>query len=75
MFRNAVLPEDIDKVRDAGEVRSMLSKIAEEIEARGEARGRRERERSIAKNMKDNGEPIEKIMEFTDLSREEIEKL
>lgn len=79
MFRNAVLPVDIDKVRDARGVRSMLSKIAEEMEARGEARGRiqgvKEGMRIAARKMKDNGEPIEKIQEYTGLDREEIEEL
>ena len=31
--------------------------------------------KAVAKEMKANGEPIEKIMKYTNLSREEIEEL
>lgn len=37
--------------------------------------GRKEEKIEIAREMKKNGEPIEKIMKYTSLSREEIEKL
>lgn len=41
----------------------------------GKAEGKQERNIEIARQMKAEGEPIEKIMRFTGLSSEKIEKL
>lgn len=41
----------------------------------GMVKGMEERNVTIAREMKQNGEPIEKIMQYTQLSQEEIEKL
>ncbi len=50
-----------------------------EGEKKGEKKGRKEgmneKAAAMAKEMKDNGEPIEKIVKYTSLSRENIEKL
>lgn len=46
--------------------------IAFEIASEKKAKEKTEK---IAKKMKDNGEPIDKIIEYTELTREEIEKL
>ena len=47
-------------------------KIGEE---RGEASGRAEREIEMARAMKNDKEPIDKIIKYTGLTKEEIEKL
>ena len=44
-------------------------------EARGEASGRAEREIEMAKAMKSENEPVDKIIRYTGLSAEAIEKL
>ncbi|MEM6965395.1 MAG: Rpn family recombination-promoting nuclease/putative transposase [Bacteroidota bacterium] len=44
-------------------------------EAKGEIKGARRRNIEIAKQMKEDGEPIQKIQKYTGLSKEEIEKL
>ena len=41
----------------------------------GRTEGRDERNLEIARNMKADGEPMEKIMRYTGLTKEEIEKL
>ncbi len=37
--------------------------------------GKEEERNEIAEEMKNNGEPIEKIMKYTNLTKEEIENL
>lgn len=49
-----------------------------DAEARGEARGEvrmKEEKITLAKEMLSNGEPLERIIKYTKLSKEEIEKL
>jgi len=41
----------------------------------GKEQGKEEERNGIAKEMKNDGEPIEKIMKYTNLSRKEIEGL
>jgi predicted transposase/invertase (TIGR01784 family) len=41
----------------------------------GYDKGREENAREMAKTMKNEGEPIEKISRYTNLSKEEIQKL
>ena len=58
---------------------STVKKAEEKAEARGEARGKAEgkveRNIEIAKEMLLEGEPMEKIIKFTKLTKEEIERL
>ncbi|MCC8406162.1 MAG: hypothetical protein LN560_00740 [Rickettsia endosymbiont of Sceptobius lativentris] len=44
-------------------------------EARGEAKGEARQKISMAKKMLAKNRPLDEIMEFTDLTEEEIEKL
>ena len=41
----------------------------------GEAKGKKEEKLAVAKKMKTKGLTTEEIMEYTELSKEEIEKL
>jgi hypothetical protein len=58
---------------------STVKKAEEKAEARGEARGKAEEnirvKIEIAKEMLLDGEPMEKIIRFTKLTKEEIERL
>ena len=54
---------------------SEIYQAREEGIEQGEASGREEREIEMAKMMKSDNEPIEKISKYTGLSVEEIEKL
>ncbi len=47
----------------------------EHARAAGEAKGKAKRDIEIARNMKMDGEPVERIMKYTGLSKEEIERL
>ena len=47
----------------------------EKAEQKAEQRGEQKQKIAIAKEMKADNEPIDKIMRYTGLSREEIEKL
>ena len=49
--------------------------VYKEGEKRGEEQGERQQTLVIAQVMKQAGEPTEKIIAYTQLSREEIEKL
>jgi predicted transposase/invertase (TIGR01784 family) len=51
-------------------------RIGEEIgEQKGMEKGIEKRNKEIAKEMKKKGEPVEKISEYTGLSKREIEQL
>ena len=52
-----------------------IQEAREQGEAQGEASGRAERELEMAKMMKADNEPTEKIIKYTGLSREKIELL
>ncbi len=52
-----------------------IQEAREQGEARGEASGRAEREIEMAKAMKDDNEPVEKIARYTGLAKEKIELL
>lgn len=49
--------------------------VYKEGEKRGEEQGEKQKALSMAQAMKQAGEPIEKITAYTQLSREEVEKL
>jgi len=65
----------VDEIKDITEVKPMLTKIAEQLRAEGEARGKAETLRETAKKMREKGISIEQIEEITGLTREEIERL
>ena len=71
MFRSEIKPEEIEKIRDIQEAKSMLTQLAEKIEQKGIEKGRIE----TAKRMKEKGTDFEFISEITGLSIEEIEQL
>ena len=53
----------------------MIAEAKEEGLAEGEASGRAEREIEMAKAMKSENEPVDKIIRYTGLSAETIERL
>lgn len=69
---------DIQEAREQGEKRGRTESLAEGEkigEARGEASGRAAERVVMAKMMKADNEPTEKIAKYTGLSREKIELL
>ena len=54
---------------------SGMKKARDEGRTEGRTEGRDERNLEIARNMKADGEPIEKIMRYTGLTKEEIENV
>ena len=67
----------LEKVRP-GEVEKMITNIEKNLEKawkEAEERGVEKRNIEIAKQMLIDGEPVEKIMKYTGLSKEEIEEL
>lgn len=54
---------------------SVMKKAKDEGRAEGRAEGKAEEKIEVAQNMKADGESVEKIMRYTVLSKEEIEKL
>lgn len=54
---------------------SGMKKAKDEGRAEGRAEGKAEEKIEVARNMKADGESVEKIMRYTGLSKEEIEKL
>jgi predicted transposase/invertase (TIGR01784 family) len=75
MFRTSINQEDIDKIKDIKETKSMLTILAEEIRKEGKIEGKMEGKMEDAKKMKDKGLEIVFIHEITGLTIEEIEKL
>ena len=54
---------------------SGMKKAKDEGRAEGRAEGKAEEKIEVARNMKADGESVEKIMRYTGLSKEEIEKM
>ncbi len=52
-----------------------LKNVVDTLFDEGKAEGKEERNFEIARQMNSAGEPIEKIIRFTGLTKEEIEKL
>jgi predicted transposase/invertase (TIGR01784 family) len=77
------LQETFVQIKELTEVKSMLTKLAEEIEARGEKRGiqqgilqgAQQKALETARRMKEKGYAIAEIADVTGLTIEEIEKL
>lgn len=83
MFRSEMKSEEIDKIRDIQEAKSMLTQLAEKIEQKGIEKGKlegkteglREGKIEMAKRMKEKGTDYHFISEITGLSLKEIEQL
>lgn len=57
------------------DLKNVVDTSFDEGKAEGKAEGKEERNIEIARQMKSEGEPIEKIVRFTGLTPEEIKKL
>jgi len=87
MFRAEMDPALVERIKDVTETKSMLTLLAEQIRnegktegieqgiEKGKLEGEKEKAIMVAKNMLKDGEPIEKIVKYTGLSMEEMEKL
>ena len=70
----------IKKLMEAGKISKrskvgMWTRILLNPEEIGEEEGRREQQIEMAKKMLEKNKPIEEIMEFTELTKEEIENI
>jgi len=79
MFRTSINQEDIEKIKDIKETKSMLTILAEEIrkegKIEGKIEGKNEEKIEAAKKMKNDGLDFSLISKYTGLTIEEIEKL
>jgi len=91
MFRHAIDNKEVKKITGLTEVKSMITQIAEQIEARGEKRGMEQgmeqgmergmeqgmekKAREDALRMKEKGYALKDIADITGLTEEEIKKL
>ena len=57
------------------DLKNVVDTSFDEGKAEGKVEGKEERNIEIARQMKSEGEPIEKIARFTGLTKQEIEKL
>ena len=71
MFRASVSEEQIEKINNIKEAKSMITLLAEKIEKKGKIEGKIE----DAKVMLQDGFTIEQVMKYTGLSREDVIKL
>ena len=78
MFRDNVKIEDMDRINDILEVKSMLTVIADDIMKRGiekgiekgKEKGKYEEQIQIARKLLKDGIPVEKISGYTGLDKE-----
>ena len=75
MFRGSLENDDIDKVNQLTEVKTMLAEVVDKIEERGEHRGMHQARREDAKKMLDRGFSVKDIAEITGLTEQEIREL
>jgi predicted transposase/invertase (TIGR01784 family) len=79
MFQNALNEKELERIKELTEVKSMLTQIAEQIEARGVQQGMQQgmqqKARENALKMKEKGYSVEDIADITGLTVEEIQKL
>lgn len=83
MFRGSLEKNDIDKVHQLTEVKTMLAEVVDKIEQRGEQRGElrgeqrgmKQARREDARKMLDEKLDINLIMRITGLSEQEIKEL
>ncbi|MBQ7607422.1 MAG: hypothetical protein IJU76_05580 [Desulfovibrionaceae bacterium] len=64
--------KEFEAIHELEEFGTMLENVLPDWEARVEKKARNERDREIAKKMLEGNEAIEKIMQFTGLSRQDI---
>jgi len=75
MFRYVLKEDDIEKINELTEVKSMLTQVVEKIEERAIHQGAKEKALETALKMKGKGYGESEIAEITGLSLEEIRKL
>ena len=75
VFKGALDKDDIAKIHELTEVKSMLAEIADKIEERGVRKGRSEGRQEAARKMLQKGFSIEDIADITGLTKEIIESL
>ena len=83
MFRGSLENDDINKVNQLTEVKTMLAEVVDQIEKRGEERGMQQgmqqgmeqKARENARKMLDRGFSVEDIADITGLSESEISAL
>lgn len=68
-------PDEKNKYEESLKYYRDLKNVVDTSFDEGKAEGKEERNIEIARQMKSEGEPIEKIIRFTGLTVEEIEKL
>jgi len=74
-FDEKQLAEYEESLKLYRDFKGVIDTSFEEGEKVGIEKGKNERDKEIAKRMKEKGESIEKISEYTGLSKEEIEEL
>ena len=74
-FDEKELAEYEESLKHYRDLKGVIDTSFEEGEKVGYDKGKDEKAREMAKTMKNEGEPIEKISRYTNLSEEEIEKL
>ena len=74
-FDEKELAEYEESLKHYRDLKGVIDTSFEEGEKVGYDKGKDEKAREMAKTMKNEGEPIEKISRYTNLSKEEIEKL
>ncbi|MFW5801182.1 MAG: Rpn family recombination-promoting nuclease/putative transposase [Spirochaeta sp.] len=75
MFRGSLENDDINKVNQLKEVKTMLAEVVDKIEQRGEQRGLKQARREDARKMLAKKYPISEIAEITGLSEQEIKDI
>ena len=75
MFKQAIDDKEAEKITRLTEVKSMITQIAEQIEARGEKRGMQQKAKEAARKMKEKGYALKDIADITGLTEEEIKRL
>lgn len=74
-FRNFISPEDDERMLREAEAKEFREEALAEGIAEGKAKGIKEANKKMAIKMLNNKEPIEKIIEYTGLTKEEIATL
>lgn len=72
---SAFTPEQLLGYEKFWDIISVEKTLISSAERKGKAEGRIAEKLEIARNMKSANIPVESIMQFTNLSKEEIEKL
>jgi hypothetical protein len=72
LFRAAVPPAAIERIRDIKEATSMLTELAERIKREGKLEGKKEGKLETARRMQADGLSIAQICKYTGLSRKVV---